>query len=57
MKQKPIKVTQSELAEYLGVTPQSVSEYKNSAISKRKLYLMLQGLLRIKEQKELRANK
>jgi len=57
MKQKPIKVTQSELAEYLGVTNQAVSEYKKNPVGKRKLYLMLQGLLRIKEQKELRANK
>ena len=38
------KKTQKDLSEYLGVTPQAISEYKKTSIGKKKLELMLKGL-------------
>jgi len=46
---KPIKVTQKELAEYLGVDHRTVSTYNNSPTAKKKLFLMLKGLQKLKE--------
>lgn len=48
------KTTQKELAEYLNVTTATVSGYKDTSLGKRKLKLMLKGLEKIKEEKELR---
>ena len=38
------KITQKDLSEYLGVTPQAISEYKKTSTGKKKLELMLKGL-------------
>lgn len=38
------KKTQKDLSEYLGVTPQAISEYKKTSTGKKKLDLMLKGL-------------
>ncbi len=38
------KKTQKDLSEYLGVTPQAISEYKKTSTGKKKLELMLKGL-------------
>jgi len=48
---KPIKVTQKELAEYLGVDFRTVSSYNNSPNAKKKLFLMLKGLQKLKEER------
>jgi predicted transcriptional regulator len=48
------KISQKELAIYLGVGESAISEYKKTAIGKRKVFLMLKGLQKIKEEKELR---
>ena len=50
------KITQKELADYLGVTQGTISGYKSTALGKRKLELMLKGLEKLKEEKELRQN-
>jgi|GEM_PF-1956211 len=51
-KTKPIKVTQKELAEYLGLQAHTISSYKNSITGKKKLFLMLKGLKKIKIEQE-----
>lgn len=51
-----IKVTQRELAIYLQVEEQTVSNYKKTPVGKRKLHLMLKGLLKLKEEKLQREN-
>lgn len=51
---KKTKTTQRELAEHLQVRESTVSEYKNTAVGKLKLQLMLKGLEKIKEERELR---
>ncbi|MFY4796826.1 hypothetical protein ACOTVS_09905 [Aliarcobacter butzleri] len=56
MKNKLIKVTQKELAEYLGVDTSAITHYKNTPVGRRKVGLMLKGLQKIKEEKELRQN-
>lgn len=38
------KKTQKDLSEYLGVTPQAISEYKKTSTGQKKLELMLKGL-------------
>ena len=48
-KTKQIKVTQKELAEYLGVDSSAITHYKNNSVGKRKVFLMLKGLQKIKE--------
>lgn len=48
------KITQKELADYLGVTQGTISGYKSTTLGKRKLELMLKGLEKLKEEKELR---
>ena len=52
LKNKPVKVTQKELAEYLGVDSSAITHYKNNPVGKRKVFLMLKGLQKIKEEKE-----
>lgn len=54
---KKTKTSQKELAIYLGVTESAISEYKKTAIGKTKVFLMLKGLEKIKEEKELRQNR
>ena len=54
IKMKKSKTTQKELAEYLQVRESTVSEYKKTTIGKLKLHLMLKGLEKLKEEKELR---
>ena len=49
---KPTKVTQKELAEYLGVDSSAITHYKNNAVGKRKVFLMIKGLQKIKEEKK-----
>ena len=49
---KSVKVTQKELAKYLGVDSSAITHYKNNAVGKRKVFLMLKGLQKIKEEKE-----
>lgn len=46
------KVTQKELAKYLGVDSSAITHYKNNPVGKRKVFLMLKGLQKIKEEKE-----
>ncbi len=48
---KKIKVTQRDLAKYLDVEEQTISGYKKTNIGKRKVFLMLKGLLKLKEDK------
>jgi len=38
------KIKQKDLSIYLGVTPQAISDYKKTPLSKKKLDLMLNGL-------------
>lgn len=38
------KITQKYLAEYLGLSAPTISEYKKNKVGKKKLYLMLKGL-------------
>ena len=58
---KPIKVTQKELAEYLQVNSSAITHYKSNPVGKRKVFLMLKGLQKIKEdmskKKKKRRNK
>jgi len=49
MNNKTKKTTQKELADYLNVTPAAISEYKKTAIGKRKVFLMMKGLEKLKE--------
>ena len=49
---KPVKVTQKELADFLGVDNSAITHYKNNPVGKRKVFLMLKGLQKIKEEKE-----
>lgn len=49
MKTKSIKVTQRELAAYLGVDSSAITHYKSNPVGKRKVFLMLKGLQKIKE--------
>ena len=49
---KQIKVTQKELAEYLGVDSSAITHYKNNTKRKRKVFLMLKGLQKIKEDRQ-----
>ena len=49
---KPVKVTQKELAEYLGVDSSAITHYKNNPVGKRKVFLMIKGLQKIKEEKK-----
>ena len=49
---KSVKVTQKELAIYLGVDSSAITHYKNNPVGKRKVFLMLKGLQKIKEEKE-----
>ena len=49
---KPVKVTQKELAEYLGVDSSAITHYKNNIVGKRKVFLMIKGLQKIKEEKK-----
>ena len=37
---KPIKVTQKELSEYLGVDSSAITHYKNNPVGKRKVFLI-----------------
>ena len=53
---KPAKVTQKELAEYLGVDSSAITHYKNNPVGKRKVFLMLKGLQVLKQEKLLREN-
>ena len=53
---KPVKVTQKELAEYLGVDSSAITHYKNNPVGKRKVFLMLKGLQVLKQEKLLREN-
>ena len=46
---KQIKVTQKELAKYLGVDSSAITHYKNNPVGKRKVFLMIKGLQKIKE--------
>jgi len=48
---KIAKVTQKELAEFLGVDHKTVSTYNNSKTAKKKLFLMLKGLQKLKEER------
>ena len=50
---KPIKVTQKELSEYLGVDSSAITHYKSNPVGKRKVFLMLKGLQKIKEEKKV----
>ena len=52
LKIKPVKVTQKELAKYLGVDSSAITHYKNNPVGKRKVFLMLKRLQKIKEEKE-----
>lgn len=52
LKNKPVKVTQKELAEYLEVDNSAITHYKNNPVGKRKVFLMLKGLQKIKEEKK-----
>jgi len=54
---KSIKVTQKELAEYLGVNQRTVSTYNNSPTAKKKLFLMLKGLQKLREEQDNRTYK
>jgi transcriptional regulator with XRE-family HTH domain len=38
------KITQKDLAEYLGLSAPTISEYKKNPVGKKKLDLMLKGL-------------
>ena len=49
-----MKITNKKLAEYLGVTPQAISEYKKTTIGKRKVALMLKGLKQLEQIKLIR---
>lgn len=49
---KQIKVTQKELAEFLGVDSSAITHYKNNPVGKRKVFLMLKGLLKIEEERQ-----
>ena len=49
---KSVKVTQKELAEYLGVDSSAITHYKNNPVGKRKVFLMIKGLQKIKEEKK-----
>lgn len=49
---KQIKVTQKELAEYLGVDSSAITHYKNNTVGKRKVFLMIKGLQKIKEDRQ-----
>lgn len=51
---KTKKPTQKELAIFLGITEATISGYKDTPLGKRKLELMLKGLQKIKDEKELR---
>lgn len=53
---KAKKITQAELASYLDVTAATISGYKDTALGKRKLELMLKGLEKLKEEKQLRQS-
>ena len=53
VKIKQIKVTQKELAEYLGVDSSAITHYKNNVVGKRKVFLMIKGLQKIKEEKNI----
>lgn len=48
------KTPQKELAIFLGVTEATISGYKKTPLGERKLKLMLKGLQKINEEKELR---
>jgi len=50
---KPIKVTQKELAKYLGVYQSTIASYKKNETAKKKLFLMLKGLKMLKYEKQL----
>ena len=52
MKIKQIKVTQKDLAEYLGVDSSAITHYKNNPVGKRKVFLVLKGLQKIKEERQ-----
>lgn len=52
IKIRQIKVTQKELAEYLGVDSSAITHYKSNTVGKRKVELMLKGLQKIKEEKK-----
>lgn len=52
MKNKTVKVTQKELAEYLGVDSSAITHYKSNPVGKRKVFLMMKGLQKIKEEKK-----
>lgn len=54
LKIKPEKVTQKELADFLGVDSSAITHYKNNPVGKRKVFLMLKGLLKIKEDRQKR---
>ena len=51
---KSVKVTQKELAEFLGVDSSAITHYKNSAVGKRKVFLMMKGLQKIKEKEVIK---
>ena len=57
VKIKQIKVTQKELAEYLGVDSSAITHYKNNVVGKRKVFLMIKGLQKIKEEKKIYHNR
>ena len=50
---KDIKITNKDLSEFLGVSPQAISEYKKTEIGKRKVKLMLLGLKKLREPKKI----
>ena len=49
LKIKPVKVTQKELAEYLGVDSSAITHYKNNIVGKRKVLIIMKELKKIKE--------
>ena len=49
---KKTKYRAKELAEYLGVDSSAITHYKSNPVGKRKVFLMLKGLQKIKEEKK-----
>jgi len=47
------KATQKELAKYLGVYESTIVFYRKNETANKKLFLMLKGLQKLKEEQEL----
>jgi len=47
------KATQKELAKYLGVYESTIVSYRKNETAKKKLFLMLKGLQKLKEEQEI----